>query len=116
MATFGFGSRAWTHHKPIAEGHLIRDYLRRTMTDNGLDEYLRLGRRVTDAEFSSSRQRWTVTARRSDDGEETEFTARFLFLGTGYYDYDEGFMPDFSGVEDFEGRVVHPQHWPRELD
>ena len=35
---------------------------------------------------------------------------------SGYYRYDEGYTPAFPGIEQFEGRVVHPQHWPEDLD
>ncbi|GAA0415519.1 NAD(P)/FAD-dependent oxidoreductase [Streptomyces luteireticuli] len=116
MPTFGFGFKPWTHHESIARGHVIMDYLRQAVREHGLIEHIRLGHRVTRAEFSSSTGRWTVTARRSGGPEETRFTARFLFLGTGYYDYEAGYTPEFTGVEDFEGRVVHPQHWPQDLD
>ena len=39
-----------------------------------------------------------------------------MFFGTGYYNYDEGYTPDFPGIEQFGGTVVHPQHWPEDLD
>ncbi|WP_432178728.1 flavin-containing monooxygenase [Streptomyces sp. NBC_00063] len=116
MPTFGFGFKPWTHRKSIADGHLILDYLRQTVRENGLSEHIRFGHQVLSAEFSSSKGRWTVTAQQSGSRKQTRFTARFLFLGTGYYDYEEGFTPEFTGVEDFGGQVIHPQHWPRDLD
>ncbi|MEV0033529.1 NAD(P)/FAD-dependent oxidoreductase [Nocardia sp. NPDC050793] len=116
MPTFGFGFKPWTHRKSIADGHAIMDYLRETVAENGLAEHIRFGYRVLGAEFSSSNGLWTVTAQRSGTDETEQFTARFLFLGTGYYDHEAGFTPEFTGVEDFEGRVIHPQHWPRDLD
>lgn len=116
MPTYGFGFKPWTHRTSIADGDVILTYLRETVAENGLGEHIRFGYRVVGAEFSSSEGRWTVTAQRTGSDERVRFTARFLFLGTGYYDHDAGFTPEFSGVEDFEGRVVHPQHWPRDLD
>ncbi len=116
MPTFGFGFKPWTHRKSIADGHLIVDYLRETVSEHGLTGHIRLGHRVLGAEFSSSTGRWIVTAQQAGSRKKTRFTARFLFLGTGYYDYEAGFTPEFTGVEDFEGRVVHPQHWPQDLD
>lgn len=116
MPTFGFGFKPWTHRKSIADGHIILDYLQQTVAEQGLTETIRFGYRVLGAEFSSEQGRWTVTARHSPTGETAEFTARFLFLGTGMYDHDAGFTPEFTGVEDFEGQVVHPQHWPEGLD
>ncbi|WP_433208033.1 flavin-containing monooxygenase [Nocardia sp. CA-107356] len=116
MPTFGFGFKPWTHPKAIADGHIILDYLQQTVTENGLAEHIRFGYRVVAAAFSSSQQRWTVTTQRSGTGETAEFTARFLFLGTGYYDYEAGFTPEFTGIDDFAGEVIHPQHWPEDLD
>jgi cation diffusion facilitator CzcD-associated flavoprotein CzcO len=43
-------------------------------------------------------------------------TCSFLFANTGYYRYDEGYAPSFPGRERFRGPVVHPQHWPEDLD
>ena len=54
--------------------------------------------------------------RRADTGETETFTCAFLFCCGGYYRYDAGYTPDFPGVERFSGPVVHPQHWPEDLD
>ncbi|MDV2477792.1 NAD(P)/FAD-dependent oxidoreductase [Rhodococcus zopfii] len=116
MPSFGFGFKPWTHRKAIADGHAIMDYLEQTVAERDLAENIHFGCRVLGAEFSSTEGLWTVTAQRSGTGETTEFTARFLFAGTGYYDYESGFTPEFAGVEDFGGTLVHPQHWPEDLD
>ncbi|MFF6902744.1 flavin-containing monooxygenase [Streptomyces hydrogenans] len=116
MTTFGYGFRPWTHRKSIADGHLILDYLRQTVTEHGLTRHIRFGHRVVSAEFSSTTRRWTVTTHQSGSRKKARFTARFLFLGTGMYDHDAGFTPEFAGIEDFTGTVVHPQHWPADLD
>lgn len=115
MPTYGYGFKPWTHRKSIADGHLILDYLRETVAEHGLDARIRFGHRVVGAHFSSATGRWTVTARRSD-GATIQCTARFLLLGTGIYDHERGFTPEFAGIEDFRGRVVHPQQWPQDLD
>ncbi|OHV00007.1 flavin-containing monooxygenase [Mycobacterium talmoniae] len=116
MPTFGYSFKPWTHRKSIADGHLILDYLQQIVTENGLGEHIRFGYRVLGAEFSSAKGRWAVTAAHAGSGETMTFTARFLFLGTGYYDHEAGFTPDFRGVEDFAGQLIHPQHWPEDLD
>lgn len=116
MPTFGFGFKPWTHKKAIADAHIILDYLQETVTENHIDEHIHFGYRVSSAEFSSSTGRWTVTAHRSGSDETVHITARFLFSGTGYYDHEAGFTPEFDGIEDFTGQVVHPQHWPEDLD
>jgi cation diffusion facilitator CzcD-associated flavoprotein CzcO len=117
MPTFGYEHKPWTHEKSISEARHILDYLRETVTDNGIDEHIRFGHRVLSADFSSATGRWTVTARHGD--EVVEFSAKFLFSGTGYYDYAGGHTPDFAGIEDFKGAggvTVHPQFWPEDLD
>ncbi len=85
MPSFGYEFKPWTHRKSIADGHIIMDYLRQTVTENRLDEHIRFGYRVSAAEFSSADGRWTVTAQQAGSAEPVHFTARFLFLGTGYY-------------------------------
>ncbi len=117
MPTFGFSFKPWTYRQAIADGHTIMDYLQQAVTENGLAGHIRLGYRVLGAEFSSSTQRWTVITQQSGSRTKKEtFTARFLFLGTGYYDYQAGYTPEFTGIENFEGRVIHPQHWPEDLN
>lgn len=115
MPTFGYGFKPWPHRRAIADGHTIVDYLRRAVADDGIGRHIRFGHKVIGADFDTRTARWTVTAR-TGDGATAVVTSRFLFLGTGYYDYDSGFTPEFAGVEDFRGRVVHPQFWPDDLD
>jgi cation diffusion facilitator CzcD-associated flavoprotein CzcO len=116
LFTFGFGFKPWTSERSIGGGDEILDYLRETVAENDLGRHIRFGHRVTAASWSSDEARWTVTARRTADDEIVELTCRFLFTGTGYYDYKAGFTPRFDGVEDFAGPVVHPQLWPEDLD
>ncbi|MFX0573801.1 flavin-containing monooxygenase [Nocardia nepalensis] len=116
MHTFGYGFHPWTRAEAIVSGGDILAYLRDTVTEYGLQDRIRLGQRVTAAEFSCAEQRWTVTTESVATGETTRLTARFLFLGTGFYDYENGFTPEFAGVDDFVGRIVHPQQWPEDLD
>lgn len=116
MPTFVYNFKPWTHRKSIADGHIIMDYLRQTVAENELASHIRFGYRVVGAEFSRTEGLWTVTARDSASGDTTQFRARFLFLGTGYYDYEAGYTPEFAGVQEFEGRIIHPQHWPQDLE
>jgi cation diffusion facilitator CzcD-associated flavoprotein CzcO len=117
MFTLGYRFRPWTDEKAIADGPSILRYVRETAADHGVEEHLRLGVRVERAEWSSEDARWTVHATRG--GEPTTYTCDFLWCCSGYYRYDEGYLPHFEGVEDFRaagGTVVHPQHWPEDLD
>src|SRR4051794_10554049 len=116
MYTLGYRFRPWTSDKSIADGADILEYVRETAGENGIDERIRFGHRVTSAEWSTADQRWTVEAERTDNGETVQVTCGFLFFCTGYYRYDEGYTPHFEGVERFGGQVIHPQHWPEDLD
>ena len=115
LFTFGFAFKPWKSDRAIAEADLIRDYLHETVAEHGLGPHIRFGHHVTAARWSSDDARWTVTARRAD-GEAVELTARFLFAGTGYYDYAEGHTPHFEGADEFGGRIIHPQFWPEDCD
>jgi len=116
MFTLGYSFRPWKEAKSIADGPAILDYVRDTAREYGVDREIRYGHRVVAAEWSTEDARWTVRAERTDTGEAVAFTCSFLLACTGYYRYDEGYTPDFAGRERFGGRVVHPQHWPEDLD
>jgi cation diffusion facilitator CzcD-associated flavoprotein CzcO len=116
LFTFGFVFKPWTSERSIGGGDEILDYLRETVAENDLGRHIRFGHRVSAASWSSDEARWTVTARRTANDEMVQLTCRFLFTGTGYYDYEKGFTPQFDGIEDFAGPVVHPQLWPEDLD
>ncbi len=115
LQTFGYEFKPWTREKVIAPANEILDYLHETVADYRLEEQIHFGYRVLSADFSSEAARWTVRVR-AGDGEELELTCAVLFAGTGYYDYDAGFMPEFPGVDDFRGQLIHPQHWPEDYD
>lgn len=115
MHTLGYRFRPWTAAKSIADGASILDYVRETARESGVDQKIRLGHKVVKASWSSDEARWTVTAERTD-GETVTISCAFLYNCSGYYRYDEGFTPDFVGLEDFEGTVLHPQQWPEDAD
>lgn len=115
MHTLGYRFRPWTAAKSIADGESILQYVRDTARDAGIDRHIHFGHRVATASWSSEEARWTVTAER-EDGTEATFSCAFLMNCSGYYRYDEGFTPEFPGIEDFAGTVIHPQHWPDEPD
>jgi len=116
MFTLGYSFRPWREAKAIADGPAILDYIRDTALDHGVDERIRFHHRIVGAEWSSAESRWTVEVERTDMGETVRLTCGFLFACTGYYDYDEGYVPPFEGTERFGGRIVHPQLWPENLD
>ena len=116
MFTLGYSFRPWTGTKAIADGASIRDYIRATAREYGIDRKIRYGRRVVRAEWSSDDARWTVEVERSDGSGRERLTSNFLFSCTGYYRYDEGYTPAFEGTERFRGQIIHPQRWPEDLD
>ena len=110
MFTLGFPFHPWTAAKAIADGPSILEYLHETAATYGIDKHIRFGRRVVRASWSSEEALWTV-----ETSEET-YTCSFLYVCSGYYNYDSGYVVDFPGIQDFQGQVVHPQHWPEDLD
>ncbi len=114
MFTLGYPFRPWTEAKAIADGASILRYVRETAAEFGIDRHIRFGRRVVAAAWSSATARWDVEVR---VGEQTEnYSCSFLYLCSGYYSYERGHTPDLPGLADFAGPVVHPQHWPADLD
>jgi cation diffusion facilitator CzcD-associated flavoprotein CzcO len=116
MHTLGYRFKPWTDAQAIADGDKILDYVRETARENRIEEKIRYGLKVVRAEWSTDDSRWTVEAERADGGEAVQLTCGHLWICTGYYRYDEGYTPQFEGVERFPGPIVHPQHWPEELD
>ncbi len=114
MFTLGFRFRPWKSALSIADGSAIKDYLRETVAESGIDKHIRYRRRVVAAEWSDAANKWTVTV--EGDGEQSELTCSFLFACSGYYNYDEGYSPEFPSSESFGGTIIHPQHWPEDLD
>jgi cation diffusion facilitator CzcD-associated flavoprotein CzcO len=44
------------------------------------------------------------------------YWTKWLITGTGYYNYDEPLNANIPGIENFKGKIVHPQFWPENLD
>jgi cation diffusion facilitator CzcD-associated flavoprotein CzcO len=116
MYTLGYSFRPWDGDDTIADGRSILGYIEDTAAETGVDAQIRFGHRVVAADWSSGDARWHVTAQRVDSGELVHVTAWFVFSCSGYYRYDRGYLPDFAGMARFAGPIVHPQHWPDDLD
>ena len=114
MYTLGYSFKPWENAKAIADGPSIREYVRETARENGIGEHIRFHHQVKRASWSSDEARWTVEAESA--GRMVRLTCNFLFMCSGYYDYANGYTPEFQGTEKFAGRIVHPQHWPENLD
>jgi cation diffusion facilitator CzcD-associated flavoprotein CzcO len=116
LHTFGYAFKPWRDRQAIADAPRIMAYLRETVAENGLDAHIRYHHRVTALSWSSQEARWLAEVERTDTGERLRLSARWVFCAAGYYRYDRGHTPRFEKVEDFRGTVVHPQHWPGDLD
>ncbi len=114
MHTLGFSFKPWREAKAIADGPAIRKYLHETVDEYGIRDHIRCGYKVTAADWSSDDARWTVTTEHK--GRVESFTCNFLMMCSGYYNYDKGYTPEFDGLEDYRGTLIHPQHWPEDLD
>ncbi|MFC7447151.1 flavin-containing monooxygenase [Rhodococcus daqingensis] len=114
LHTYGWDFKPWRHREAIAECHLIREYMHEAVDDFGLESMLKLNHKVKTADWSSRDARWTLSVDTPDGPKEIR--ARWVFGGTGYYNYDKGYTPDFAGRDDFTGEIIHPQHWPEDYD
>ncbi len=120
MFTLGYPFRPWSGAKSIADGPSILSYLHETAEAYGIDRHIRFNQRVISAAWSSEAAKWTVEVQAADpdDGVTSaiSYTCSFLYTCCGYYSYKGGFLPDFEGIDDFTGQIVHPQQWPEDLD
>jgi monooxygenase len=115
MFTLGYSFKPWQAAKAIADGPSILHYINETAQEFGIDRKIRFGQRVTTASWSSAEAQWRVEAERAD-GEVLRYTCNFLFMCSGYYNYDAGYAPAFAGSARFSGRIVHPQQWTDDID
>ena len=116
MWTFAYEFRPWQDTQMLADGHKIRRYLAETAAEYGVDAHIRYGRKVVSAEWSTPAGRWTVESVDETTGERHTVSAPVLLCCTGYYNYDTGYCPAFPNEERFGGQLIHPQHWPVDLD
>ena len=115
LYTFGYRFKPWVG-PPIATGEEILAYMAEVIEENDLARHIRYGHRITHARWCSDAARWTVTATDLAEDREVTLTARFLYMGAGYYRHQEGHWPDWPDADRFEGTLVHSEEWPEDLD
>lgn len=115
MHTFGFNFKPWTNAKAIADGPSILEYLEEAVGEFDIGKHIHFDRRVVAASWRNDDNHWQVRTENSA-GESEIFTTTLLFMCSGYFRYDAGYTPDIPGLNDFRGQLLHPQHWPQELD
>ena len=116
MYTLGYNFKPWTNAKGIADGKDIREYIRQAADENDINRHIRYGSRVINSNWDSEAGVWKVTVKDSNSDTTKHYVCNFLLCCTGYYNYDHGYTPDFPGISDFAGQVIHPQKWPEDLD
>lgn len=116
MYTLGYNFKPWLGQKSIASGSSILNYIQQTAAENGIDQQIRYGHFVKKATWSSTDATWTVEAECKGTGEIIHLRCNFLLMCAGYYSYKGGYTPQFKGSERFAGDIIHPQHWPEDLD
>jgi monooxygenase len=116
MYTLGYRFRPWKDAKAIADGPAILDYIREVASDHGIDARIRYQHRVVRASWSTPDAQWTVEVERGPDRVPARFTCNFLWMCSGYYRTDSGYLPEFPGIERFKGRIAHPQKWTDDID
>jgi len=116
MYTFGYSFRPWTYEKSIADGSTILSYIKETANECGVEQMIQYRHRVAQADWSSAERRWTINVEVGEEKALKVFKCRFLWICSGYYNYDEGYTPEFEGIEHYKGQVVHPQKWTSDID
>ncbi len=114
LYTYGYRFKPWTG-PPIATGAEILAYMGEVIAENDLGRHIRYRHRISSAHWSSDKKLWTLAAARTDGGETVTFTANFLWMCQGYYRHAKGYTPDWEGMRDFKGEIVHPQSWPADM-
>ncbi|CAK7220249.1 hypothetical protein SCUCBS95973_004095 [Sporothrix curviconia] len=115
LPTFAFAWNPWRESQCVAGGASIANYLRQSAALEGIDRHILFEHRVVSASWSSQSQRWQLVVQAP--GRTVSLEARFVVLGSGYYDYEEPLSPQIPGLyENFKGTIVHPQFWPEDLD
>lgn len=116
MFTFGYKFRPWTSDQTLADGPAILDYIRGTASEAGIEQHIRFGEKAIGGNWSTEDARWTLEVENVASGEHKSYSAKFIYVCSGYYRYDEGYIPEFPNLDAFKGEVLHPMNWPENYD
>jgi cation diffusion facilitator CzcD-associated flavoprotein CzcO len=115
LFTFGFAWSPWEKENPIADAPSILEYMNRVSKKAGIYDNIRFQNAVQKLEWKSDQQRWFISVEVNGEKQQT-LSARFVVMGTGYYDQKRGLAAEIPGIENFKGQIIHPQSWPEEYD
>ncbi len=116
MYTLGFPFSPWENPKAIADGPAILQYIKDTATKFGIDKKILFNHKVIDASWSDADKLWTIQIAANAEVPKSQLRCKFLFMCSGYYDYDKGYTPEFAGCDLFKGTIIHPQKWDSNID
>ncbi len=116
MSTFGFNFKPWRESKVLADGASICNYLQETVAEKQLANHIEFDQEVLEANYDSNTKLWKVITKHKSTEKQQTYTARFFVGCTGYYNYSEGYTPQYKDQDVFKGQFIHPQHWPEDLD
>jgi cation diffusion facilitator CzcD-associated flavoprotein CzcO len=94
-------------HSRLAGGAEIQSYMKSVAEKYGLRPHIVFGQKITSAKFDGSR--WHIN---TDKGLVDQ--ADFLVAATGPLHVP--LIPDFKGLDQFEGKCFHSSDWPEGLD
>jgi monooxygenase len=116
MHTLGYNFKPWLADKAIADGPSILQYVKEAAAEHNVDDHIRYHHRVKHASWSGDDAAWTIEAEHGESGEKVFIRCGFMLMCSGYYNYRNAYLPNFKGCERFGGDIIHPQHWPENLD
>jgi monooxygenase len=116
MYTLGYAFKPWKEAKAIADGPSILQYIKETAQEEGIDKKIKYDQKVVSASWSSEEAQWTIEVEQTQTKERLYYSCNFLFMCSGYYSYDQGYTPEFEGVANYKGQIVHPQKWTEDVD
>ncbi len=116
MHTFAYSFKPWTYEKTISDGATIMKYLHETIDEYHLKDHIKFNHCISEVSWNSEEEKWTVIGKDNETGEAIRLSCNFLLSCTGYYDYDEGYTPDFKRLDKYKGKFVHPQKWTEDID
>ena len=116
MYTLGFSFFPWKEKEAIADGPSILKYLDETSKKFNIDKKIKFNHYVKDASWCSEKSIWTLKVEDKNLMDTVTISCNFIFMCSGYYSYEKGYTPDFDGINEFNGKIMHPQKWDSSID
>lgn len=114
MFTFGYRFKPWNDPQSLSSGDKILNYLKQAVDENQLNRLISFNHKMLSTNWLDEEKCWSLDVQ-SPEGIKV-LKSRFLSICTGYYNYQEAYRPEFEGEGDFQGKIILPQFWPKDLD